>query len=368
MELNPKWGWDNLVMFNLPKKLQEEGVFDRVSFDLSGSGGGSGGSGSNLGFGSSEKSSISASTDSSTKEGMKISNFTFEDFDGVPGDFYKKEFSRAELTGTSLPLEVSVGSGESLISLKLGKRTYFENYCAGSTKTSSVSVIPVSSATTAKKIKLSRQITPPPRCQVEGCNLDLSSAKDYHRKHRVCESHSKCPKVIVRGLERRFCQQCSRFHSLSEFDEMKRSCRRRLSNHNARRRKPHQETIPFDSTILSSSLYGLKESMLYSNLDVAPNLRCALSLLSTNSSGLQPESIAFVNNMHVDHTNMPQPVMHAVHQGLPLASSEYWQTEEQSIYSRMHTFTANSKGSNHFQETELFRAPCPTSFYSNPLN
>ncbi|KAA8533321.1 hypothetical protein F0562_033146 [Nyssa sinensis] len=181
------------------------------------------------------KSSISASTDSSSKEGMKTSNFTFEAFDGFPGDFNKKkEFARAELTGTSPPPEASVGSGEPLIGLKL-----------------------------AKKIKSSGQGAAPPRCQVEGCNLDLSSAKEYHRKHRVCESHSKCPKVIVGGVERRFCQQCSRFHSLSEFDEKKRSCRRRLSDHNARRRKPQQEAIQFDPTRLSSPFYGGRQQISF---------------------------------------------------------------------------------------------------------
>ena len=48
------------------------------------------------------------------------------------------------------------------------------------------------------------------RCQVEGCELELGTAKDYHRKHRVCEAHTKCPRVVVAGQERRFCQQCSR--------------------------------------------------------------------------------------------------------------------------------------------------------------
>ncbi|KAH6779213.1 squamosa promoter binding protein-like 2 [Perilla frutescens var. hirtella] len=85
-----------------------------------------------------------------------------------------------------------------------------------------------------------------PCCQVEGCNLDLKLAKDYHRRHRICETHSKSPKVIVAGMERRFCQQCSRFHDLSEFDDKKRSCRRRLSDHNARRRRvqPDSATSP----------------------------------------------------------------------------------------------------------------------------
>ncbi|TKW37746.1 hypothetical protein SEVIR_1G068200v4 [Setaria viridis] len=93
------------------------------------------------------------------------------------------------------------------------------------------------------------------RCQVEGCGLELGTAKEYHRKHRVCEAHTKCPRVVVAGQERRFCQQCSRFHALSEFDQKKRSCRRRLSDHNARRRKPQPDAYAFASARLPSSLF-----------------------------------------------------------------------------------------------------------------
>ncbi|KAL6981254.1 hypothetical protein U1Q18_022885 [Sarracenia purpurea var. burkii] len=49
-----------------------------------------------------------------------------------------------------------------------------------------------------------------PRCQVEGCHVALVNVKEYHRRHKVCEMHSKAPKVVVLGLEQRFCQQCSR--------------------------------------------------------------------------------------------------------------------------------------------------------------
>lgn len=77
-----------------------------------------------------------------------------------------------------------------------------------------------------------------PVCQVHGCNKDLSSSKDYHKRHKVCNEHSKTAIVIVNGIEQRFCQQCSRFHLLAEFDEGKRSCRKRLAGHNERRRKP----------------------------------------------------------------------------------------------------------------------------------
>ncbi|XAR68319.1 hypothetical protein NMG60_11003404 [Bertholletia excelsa] len=77
----------------------------------------------------------------------------------------------------------------------------------------------------------------PPRCQAEKCSADLTTAKRYHRRHKVCELHAKSAAVVVAGVRQRFCQQCSRFHELSEFDDTKRSCRRRLAGHNERRRK-----------------------------------------------------------------------------------------------------------------------------------
>ncbi|CAK9137297.1 unnamed protein product [Ilex paraguariensis] len=468
MEWNAKWDRENLVMFSTkgiesPKKLQltdwgivEDGEFDVEYFNLPGRSGVSGSSGSNGAHDYSTKSSISATTNSSSKGEIKTSNFTFEVFEGFPGDFNKRELVRAEQSTTSPPLETSVGSGEPLIGLKLGKRTYFENNGAGSNnKTPSVSVVPVKSATTAKKIKSSCQSAPTPRCQVEGCNLDLSSAKEYHRKHRVCESHSKSSKVNVGGLERRFCQQCSRFHSLPEFDEKKRSCRRRLSDHNARRRKPQQETVQFNSTRLSSfydggkqmnfvlnnapllhsrpaadstwettcssqftltkgfSLkpqkagssdgvphlpgiqlphaisipghdsnsimsfkgtttevlgQGSKESMRPRTLDAALDIHRALSLLSTTSWGsCEPESIDHPI-MHAAHTSMPQHVMHAVPQNLPLASSEYWQVEQQSTDPLAVTMPANRNSNSHFQEIHLLKTPFETDFFLNPFN
>ncbi|KAJ0983003.1 hypothetical protein J5N97_011258 [Dioscorea zingiberensis] len=87
-----------------------------------------------------------------------------------------------------------------------------------------------------------------PSCQAERCTADLSEAKRYHRRHKVCESHSKAAAVIVAGLRQRFCQQCSRFHELSEFDETKRSCRRRLAGHNQRRRKSSSESQRSESS------------------------------------------------------------------------------------------------------------------------
>eukprot|EP00252_Welwitschia_mirabilis_P025437 TRINITY_DN7929_c0_g1_i2.p1 TRINITY_DN7929_c0_g1~~TRINITY_DN7929_c0_g1_i2.p1 ORF type:complete len:195 (+),score=23.65 TRINITY_DN7929_c0_g1_i2:82-585(+) len=82
-----------------------------------------------------------------------------------------------------------------------------------------------------------------PKCQVQDCGQDLTGAKDYYKRHRVCEQHSKARSAIVLGVQQRFCQQCSRFHVLGEFDEAKRSCRRRLQGHNERRRKTSCDTL-----------------------------------------------------------------------------------------------------------------------------
>ncbi|XP_055813125.1 squamosa promoter-binding-like protein 12 isoform X2 [Solanum dulcamara] len=179
---------------------------------------------------------------------MKPSNFNFDE-----SHVKDAEQCRVKLSTSSSP----IGYDGPFTGFKLGKQTFESN----SVRLPSFSMTPVSSVVAPKKTKSSSQNALIPRCQVEGCNLDLSSAKEYHRKHRVCHSHSKCPKVIIRGVERRFCQQCSRFHSLSDFDENKRSCRRRLSDHNARRRKPQQETIQFNSTRLSSWFYDNRQLM-----------------------------------------------------------------------------------------------------------
>ncbi|KAM3396057.1 squamosa promoter-binding-like protein 3 [Capsicum galapagoense] len=74
-------------------------------------------------------------------------------------------------------------------------------------------------------------------CQVEKCGVDLDGAKKYYKRHKVCQLHAKAPIVLLAGLRQRFCQQCSTFHEISEFDGTKRSCRQRLAGHNQRRRK-----------------------------------------------------------------------------------------------------------------------------------
>lgn len=54
-------------------------------------------------------------------------------------------------------------------------------------------------------------------CQVEDCRADLSSAKDYHRRHKVCDVHSKATSALVGNVVQRFCQQCSRSFFILDF-------------------------------------------------------------------------------------------------------------------------------------------------------
>ncbi|KAL2511489.1 Squamosa promoter-binding-like protein 8 [Abeliophyllum distichum] len=131
------------------------------------------------------------------------------------------------------------------IGLNLGGRTYFAS----------------SEDDFNRLYRRSRAVDPgsvnSPRCQAEGCSANLTHAKHYHRRHKVCEFHSKASTVITAGLTQRFCQQCSRFHMLSEFDDGKRSCRKRLADHNRRRRKSQQ---PNHELINKSQLENARDS------------------------------------------------------------------------------------------------------------
>ncbi|KAK8711162.1 hypothetical protein V6N13_146455 [Hibiscus sabdariffa] len=126
-----------------------------------------------------------------------------------------------------------------------------------------------------------------PRCQVEGCNVALVNAKEYHRRHKVCEMHSKAPKVVVLGLEQRFCQQCSRFHAVSEFDDSKRSCRRRLAGHNERRRKSSHDSASRNSAQENNLMTGRFPYHLSS-----PKGRALSLLSSTPDSWISPSDLS----------------------------------------------------------------------------
>ncbi|CAN6196423.1 unnamed protein product [Urochloa humidicola] len=131
------------------------------------------------------------------------------------------------------------GGSDDVHGLTFGKKIYFEQDAAAAGGSGATAA--ASGGRKGKGVAATGGPAPaaaPPRCQVEGCGVDLSGAKPYHCRHKVCSMHTKTPRVVVAGIEQRFCQQCSRFHELPEFDQGKRSCRRRLIGHNERRRKP----------------------------------------------------------------------------------------------------------------------------------
>ncbi|KAL7105060.1 hypothetical protein ACP275_07G022000 [Erythranthe tilingii] len=82
----------------------------------------------------------------------------------------------------------------------------------------------------------------PARCQVPGCEADIIKLKGYHKRHRVCLQCANASAVVFGGESKRYCQQCGKFHLLSDFDEGKRSCRRKLERHNNRRRRKPSES------------------------------------------------------------------------------------------------------------------------------
>ncbi|KAJ6850732.1 squamosa promoter-binding-like protein 14 isoform X1 [Iris pallida] len=164
--------------------------------------------------------------------------------------------------GSSGSEAVTDSSHDSLNGLKFGKKIYFEDVGSGGggggggSSSSSSSTKPDPPAKKGKGVvQQQQQQQRPPRCQVEGCKVDLTGDKAYYCRHKVCVVHSKSPKVVVAGMEQRFCQQCSRFHQLNEFDQGKRSCRRRLAGHNERRRKPPPGPLSPGYGRLSSSLH-----------------------------------------------------------------------------------------------------------------
>ena len=103
--------------------------------------------------------------------------------------------------------------GDSLTCLKLGKRQHFGDAMNPAKVINLVTGNSTGDCVYKKPRALPASTAQPPRCQVEGCNVVLATAnanaKEYHKRHKVCEMHSKAPKVIVLGTEQHFCQQCS---------------------------------------------------------------------------------------------------------------------------------------------------------------
>ncbi|KAG5116955.1 hypothetical protein JHK84_043068 [Glycine max] len=134
-----------------------------------------------------------------------------------------------------------------------------------------------------KKTKLTASTSSRAVCQVEDCRADLSNVKDYHRRHKVCDMHSKATQALVGNVMQRFCQQCSRFHVLQEFDEGKRSCRRRLAGHNKRRRKTHP-----DATVVNGGSLNEEKGSSYLLMSL---LRILSNMHSNGSDNMRNQDV-----------------------------------------------------------------------------
>ncbi|CAM6014642.1 unnamed protein product [Sphagnum balticum] len=226
---------------------------------------------------------------------------------GVSENGGGKETMLLDGSGSSTP---SAKGGDAFIGLKLGRQTYFEDSAAAAAAV----IVGQKVATTAAPVfsppgKRQRAMSPgmqTPRCQVEGCKTDLTPAKDYHRRHKVCEMHSKASRCIAGGQEQRFCQQCSRFHVLTEFDEGKRSCRRRLAGHNERRRKPHTQSHTALSIKASSPLHSDTDRLL---------------MLLQSPKGQMAASSPCTTEMAIGSCQFMEGALSSLGQGLSLSSS-----------------------------------------------
>ncbi|KAJ6749728.1 hypothetical protein OIU85_000369 [Salix viminalis] len=152
---------------------------------------------------------------------------------------------------------------ESVNGLKFGKKIYFEDHggVGAPAKRGTGSSSSGSGSGSSRKAQ-GGQHQQPPRCQVEGCKVDLSDAKTYYSRHKASVVVTETTEQLLIGYanDRRFVpaqlknsidrkgvlnvpNPRFKFHLLPEFDQGKRSCRRRLAGHNERRRKPPSGSV-----------------------------------------------------------------------------------------------------------------------------
>ncbi|XP_071685556.1 disease resistance protein RPS4B-like isoform X2 [Rutidosis leptorrhynchoides] len=149
-------------------------------------------------------------------------------------------------------------------------------------------------------------------CLVNGCAADLNSCTEYHRRHRVCKTHSKSRVVTINGKEQRFCQQCSRFHSLGEFDKLKRSCRKRLDGHNRFSRSLRRQSLYWnDGSSFTNHQVDRSENRLagrfgrgfrildfYDNAVLVQELKMKMGRLNSFTNEGEVEMMTVIDKLH----------------------------------------------------------------------
>ncbi|XP_074572729.1 teosinte glume architecture 1-like isoform X2 [Curcuma longa] len=218
---------------------------------------------------------------------LKIPQWDFPEFDRVP-----------MLDGSQLssPRPLLVNGVECSVDLKLGGSS-----ASGQREQPSISTVTtitaVSSSGLSKRQRSLSNVSQIASCMVDGCKADLSKCREYHRRHKVCEVHSKTPVVLIGGQEQRFCQQCSRFHWLIEFDDVKRSCRKRLDGHNRRRRKPHPY-MPNSGTRFSAHSQAFTAAAIEPNWSGIIKFNDDARATHHTASDLFDRNLSFSNSSH----------------------------------------------------------------------
>ncbi|KAJ6719756.1 SQUAMOSA PROMOTER-BINDING-LIKE PROTEIN 4 [Salix purpurea] len=134
------------------------------------------------------------------------------------------------------------------------------------------------------------------RCQVPSCEADISELKGYHRRHRVCLGCANATAVVLDGETKRYCQQCGKFHVLSDFDEGKRSCRRKLERHNNRRRRK-----PADSSKGSAGDKEVQGGLLTEK--IACDAEASKDGLCSSSQMVEKEGLVESEDGHISALN-----------------------------------------------------------------
>jgi ribosomal protein S27AE len=61
-----------------------------------------------------------------------------------------------------------------------------------------------------KRVRVARAGSSIARCQVPGCETDISELKGYHRRHKVCLRCATATAVVLDEQTKRYCQQCGK--------------------------------------------------------------------------------------------------------------------------------------------------------------
>jgi hypothetical protein len=88
----------------------------------------------------------------------------------------------------------------------------------------------------------------------------MEEASVFYQRSRCCPDHASVSTISPNQLDGatgsepyRFCQKCGRFQAISKFDGVKKSCRRQLIEHNARRKQARTQTQATATTLTATT-------------------------------------------------------------------------------------------------------------------